>query len=62
VLPGVLDLAGRLVGLALGLQVTVAGGIADRLLAVSLELLGLVLCLVLESHDRSVTGPGPAET
>src|ERR1700722_19691677 len=56
---GVLDLLARLlevalglVDLALGLELLVAGGLAGLLLGLALEFLGLVICLIGQSHGR----------
>src|SRR3712207_5644955 len=52
-LAGLLEVARGLVRLALGLQVAVAGRLADALLALAGELLGLVLHLVDAAHVDS---------
>src|SRR5262249_49760098 len=49
----VLEVALGLIGLALGLQVLVAGGLACLLLDLALHFLGLVLRLVLGTHRDS---------
>src|SRR3954452_10584118 len=54
---GLLEVARCLVGLPLGLEVTVVGGLAERLLALAPELLGLVLRLVDPAHERAPSLP-----
>src|SRR5688572_33488192 len=49
-LAGLLEVARRLVGLSLGLEVAVAGGVPEALLALARELFGLVLHLVDATH------------
>src|ERR1700677_705171 len=47
-----LDLADQLLGLALDLELVVAGGLAGVLLGLALDLFGLVLGLLAETHNR----------
>src|SRR4051794_33233538 len=56
-LAGLLQVPGDLVLGALGLQVSVVGGLAERLLAFAGELLRLVLHLVYATHGLTSSGP-----
>src|SRR3982750_3505750 len=57
VLAGLLELGGRLVGLALGLEALVVGRLADTLFDLAGQLFGLVVNLVVGSH-RYLQGIG----
>src|SRR3954453_14229391 len=52
VLRGLLEFRAALVGLALGLQPLVVGGLAAAFLDLAADLFGLVVNLVVERHDR----------
>src|SRR2546422_6151291 len=63
-LGGLLDVGGGLVGHAFGLEPLVAGGLADGLLGLALDLLSLVLGLVDGTQNaapspRGLSVPGP---
>src|SRR6478735_6319203 len=52
-LAGLLDVGARLVALALGLELLVVGRLAGGFLRLALELVGLVVELVVQTHRRS---------
>src|SRR5207248_9023079 len=52
---GLLDVALGLVELALSLELVVVGGLADGLLTLALQLFGLVLDFIVETHHVSLS-------